>query len=324
MNILHLCPTFGNLTCGIAKYSERLYAGIKEHHPDAAQQVYSGSLTGVHSLLLQKRPDVVHFQFEYGFCSWERLELIADHCLNLDIQLFITFHSLATVRHNTVGSRQNVHRLTHAPGRISEKYIQHPQQIISPVPIIKPTNHLGIYVPYPDSYLFFGQAHPHKNLMPMLSWFARNPKKHLVVIASKGNAVNNYWQECRDRAMYLPNVLWIDEYLEESDVLGVADQCAAVILPYLEFGTVGVSAAAKLFLSLNLPILLTNSTHFCDIPSDARIVTKRDTLEDLLELDLRECRYSDRKMYVQQMSVKHSVDQHYNMYKTSVSLKYAR
>ena len=316
MKILHLCPTFGNPTCGIARYSERLYSGIKAKYEDVAQQVYVGPLDQVHSTILQRFPDLVHLQLEYGFCSPERLDLIGEYCYKYKLPFLITYHSLAPVPHNIAADYPTTHRLTHAPDPVWRNYLQKAIEVNSPIPKLTPTYTRNIEISrWWSPYLFFGQAHYHKNLLPLIRWFGNNTNRELVVVASKGIGTNNtYWQTCRDLAEQLSNVLWIDEYLEESDVLGLAERCQAVILPYQEYGTVGVSAAIKLFLNLDVPILATKSSHFCDI-WDRGAVEFSSTMEELLKMDLSTCDISKRGEYRETFSEENFVKMHYEIYK---------
>ena len=313
LKILHICPTFGNPTCGIARYSERLYSGIKARYEHVSQQVYVGGLEQSHCTILQRMPDLVHLQLEYGFCSPERLTILGEYCFKHKLPFFITYHSLAPVGHNIAADFPTTHRLTHAPEEIHRRYLDKAFQVISPVPKI-PMQRCAYQNPtWKDAYFFFGQAHPHKNLFPLIHWFESHSNKKLVIVASKGvTETNVYWQKCKNLADKLDNVLWIDDYLEESEVLWIANQCAAVILPYQEYGTVGISAAVKLFLNLDIPILTTSASHFSDVPDS--VVTKRDSLEELLHLYVSGNINPDRAIYRDAHSEDRFVDQHIGLY----------
>lgn len=264
--ILHISPTYSVPHCGIAKYSKYLYSAIGKLN-QLPQIVLEGGLNSIRHSLLTHRPTVCHLQLEYGFCPPERLFLLEEYCREIQTKLVVTYHSLAPMPHNLVPAL----RLTHTVRGRSEQYGSF-ERIFSPIPNIPigdfPKNYLPLKQRICDSqsYLFFGQAHPHKGLLETLVAFKARPQLALVCVVSKPAAGStDYFDLCKAKAEGMSNVFWLDQYLEDSEVLGVATQCKAAIFPYKEYGAIGTSAAIRLILNTDIPIYHSDTTHFEDL-----------------------------------------------------------
>jgi hypothetical protein len=318
MKILHICPTFESKTCGIGAYTRNLCAAIKEEFPDVQQSVLL-NFSSVHHSLLDEKADVVHIQLEYGFCSHQRLMLIDEYCKRLTIPLFVTFHTIGNAPHNNAFSWGT--KLSHTP--LSKDYGCF-TLIPSGVPRIEACTSAELFLKLSEkekeefktaSYLFFGQAHPHKQLLETLLLFKEKTEKRLVCVCSKpiqGGA--EYWEECKKLADTLPNVCWMDTYLDDREVLAVSTFCHAALFPYTEYGSIGVSAAVKLLLNnLDLNIFTTFASHFSDISDYQFVVNKFRKLEDMLSS--RESHNKEaRKVFVIGNTFKESARIHLRLY----------
>lgn len=294
MKILHVCPTFATARCGIGAYTRYLCAAIRQISPETEQLVSDGFQSLRNTILLHK-PEVCHIQLEYGFCSPQRLRLIDDFCEEEMVQLVVTFHTLAAQPHNQ--SVPHAIKLAHTP--LAEEYGKF-TIIPSGIPNIAACSPVELNAKLSESEqdfldreptLFFGQAHPHKQLLEVLKIYQTQKYKNLVCIVSKpvqGNT--SYYDQCLSLAQSLPNVCWISDYLEDAEVLALSKRCPIAVFPYEEYGSIGVSAAIKLLLNnAKIRLRTTYASHFSDIPNYQGIATKfwnlRDMLLDIPNLD---------------------------------------
>ena len=326
MKILHLCPTFQNDTCGIGAYTRNLCAAIKKEFPDVLQSVLL-NFSSVHQSMLEEHPDVMHIQLEYGFCSPQRLMLVDEYCRLHKIPLFVTFHTLGTAPHNQALSWGT--KLAHTP--LSRNYGCFTlipsgipkQEACSVVDLFQKLNQReGEFLNYSkweNTYLFFGQAHPHKQLLELLLLFKEHTDKRLVCICSKPTqGSDEYWKECHTLAATLENVCWIENYLDDREVLAVSTFCSTALFPYTEYGSIGISAAVKLLLNnLDLKIFTSYASHFSDLP-DVGVVNKVERLEDMLEQGLWHDKEA-RKKFVEENSFEESARIHLRLYQGSLN-----
>ena len=286
MKILHICPTFSTTTCGIGAYARNLLGAIKQADPTAEQHVLEGGFLTASETLYSLRPDVCHVQLEYGFCSAQRLQLLSEACATLQIKLLVTFHTLACQPHNLVQAI----RLAHTPlcSRYGEFTV-----IPSGIPTVDIPpgleEELRRKVPMGaimsnQPYLFFGQAHPHKQLLETLRLVRQKGVPLLCIVSRPVQGDTAYYDRCRAEAATNPGVIWPDVFLNDGEVVTAARHCRAALFPYVEYGSIGVSAAVKLLLNCpDLPLLTTYASHFSDLPEDG-VVSRYHHLEDMLEI----------------------------------------
>jgi len=261
--ILHIVPTYDVPQCGIAGYARHLIAGLKAVCEEE-QVMLAGGFASMRQALLTHQPRVCHVQFEYGFCSPERLHLLSEYCNALGVRLVITYHTLAQSPHNLVEAV----KLTHTPLRISRHYGSF-DNIFSPIPKVAPASTWPTDLPeLTDSkvrYLFFGQAHPHKGLLETLITF-RGKEQQLICLVSKPVSGSTWYHDrCLALAKTMSNVIWCPSFLDDSQVVLVANHCSVALFPYTEYGGIGTSAAIRLLLNSNVPIYCSNSSHFADL-----------------------------------------------------------
>lgn len=293
MKILHICPTFESKTCGIGAYTRNLCAGIKK--VSSVDQAILNGFSTIYQALLEQKPSVVHLQLEYSFCSPQRLMLFDSYCHELKIPLFVTFHTLGIAPHNT--ALKYATKLAHTP--LSKDYGVF-TLIPSGIPEITPATldelsdkflekerHF-VNESYFKSYLFFGQAHRHKQLLETLLEFKENKVKRLVCVVSKPVQGDlSCYDECYNLAKTLSNVCWIENYLDDHEVLTISTLCSTALFPYTEYGSIGISAAVKLLLNNNnIKIYTSFASHFSDISEELMVVTKFHTVQDMLAVDI--------------------------------------
>ncbi len=290
MKILHISPTYEKATCGIGAYSRHLYTALRGQ-PEVESQMVLDGLMSVHQSLHELKPDICHLQLEYSFCSPERLTLLDEQCSSAGTKLFITFHTLTQIKHNVAAP--SAVKLAHTP--FAKHYGQF-EVIPSGIPITIPDMEIekflskeeidfivgrGCLSSFPQPTLFFGQAHPHKQLWEVLEHFRDHPSNSLVCVVSKPvMGGSSYYDRCYKFAQTLKNVCWISNYLNDEQVLAVSSYCAFAIFPYAEYGSIGVSAAVKLILNNpDIWIRTSNTSHFSDIDPQSGILQKMDTIE---------------------------------------------
>lgn len=284
MKILHLCPTFLNPTCGIGKYSRTLYEAIPK---TVEQQVQADGLLTTRHSILRLKPQVVHLQLEYGFCSTQRLELISNWCTEAGALFAITYHTVGYSLHNKVPAAL---KFVHTPTRTAAEYgLMDAIQAPMAVPVVQPDFTalgdplLNFLSANPRPVMFFGQAHPHKGLRQTLVYCMERDIPLVVVASRPVQGDPSYYDECRKLATSgSGRVWWVDEYLSDSAVVAVGMQCSAAVFPYQEYGAIGCSAAVGLLLNCpTLRILTTWSSHFCHLPG--YVVEKYESTQELLE-----------------------------------------
>jgi hypothetical protein len=298
MKILHICPSFDSKTCGIGAYTRNLCQGIKEISPESEQIVLNG-FSSFYQDFLERKPEVVHIQLEYSFCSPQRLSLIDSYCTLQKVPLFITFHTLGNASHNNVAPCAV--KLAHTS--LSKDYGVF-TLIPSGIPKLEAvfnwkqeggivTKFLAEEVKFiwknnGKSYLFFGQAHRHKQLLETLLAFQQRSEKSLVCVVSKPTQGDlSYFSQCYDLAKTLTNVCWIEGYLNDVEVLTLSYLCKAALFPYVEYGSIGISAAVKLLLNNNdIRICTSYASHFSDIPEELGVVSKYHNIEDMLDVTI--------------------------------------
>lgn len=295
MKLLHICPTYTSQTCGIASYSRTLYKALTDLPEIEGQAVLDGFISA-HSSLLDMEPDVCHVQLEYGFCSSERLEILSEQCAETNTKLVITFHTLAPARHNIVPAIRishtplsrlygDFHVLPMAVPEVNYAKDSELEQVLGDQ--YKWLNNVGRW----ETFLFFGQAHPHKCLMESLEFFtelqARSDAiRRLVCIVSKPTAGSTeYYDQCKayaTRKGMEDHILWIEPFLTDEQILSVSVYCQTAIFPYKEYGSVGISAAVKLLMNNDsLSIWTSDTSHFSDLDESAGI--SKGSLEDMLK-----------------------------------------
>lgn len=286
MNILHICPTYKDQRCGIGKYTNYLVEGLKKLTPKVEQNILPEGFQSINQVLITYKPDVCHVQLEYGFTSAQRLALLDEYCQKYGTRLVITFHSLAQISHNVAAP----HALQLAHTDLCQNYGKF-VVIKQGVPIVKANKPVGKIneqqgkVLDTTPYLFFGQAHPHKQLFELLQLVKETRDSLCCVVSKPVQGDTSYYDKCFEFSKEIPHVCWFDEYLEDKEVLGISHYCKAALFPYVEYGAIGISAAVKLLLNNpNLPIFTTYASHFSDFPDKTLTITKLHRLEDMLNV----------------------------------------
>lgn len=309
MKILHICPTFSQPTCGIATYTRYLVDEFK--NLKLQQAVFEGSLLQFRDALLTVQPDVVHFQLEYGFCSPTRLDLISSFCEREGAKFFVTFHTLAHVQHNRVSA----HKLSHTD--LCKNYGQF-TRIKSGIPPVKPKEALPDGVNGTFDYLIFGQAHPHKGILDMLTILKGAPARVLCIVSKPVQGNTAYYDRCQALASSMPNVVWVDRYLDDSEVLAASQACRVALFPYSEYGSIGVSAATKLLMqNEDLTLVGTWCSHFSDIPES--VMPRSDSLVGLLDPQLAQsANHGARTKYLRTHSFAACAKEHLELYERTL------
>jgi hypothetical protein len=216
--------------------------------------------------------------------------LLSSYCDDIGAKLVITYHSLAHSLHNEVKAL----RLAHTP--LANRYGDF-VTIPSPVPKISPSamayevftslmTDLGLDASEfiegaHRNYMIFGQAHPHKNVIKWVRRFDGRPARLFCFCSKPVQGASTYYETCKQAAQDSTNVVWIEKYLSDEELVGVSTfMGAGAIFDYVNTPWIGVSAAVKLLLNQNfLNIYCSNTAHFSDIPQGvvAPIVADRFT-----------------------------------------------
>lgn len=257
MKILHICPTYANPTCGIGKYTKYFVEALTQI-PGIENFIYTGDGFQIAESIYKISPDIVHVQLEYGFFSYERLQIISELCRKLDIKYVITYHTLGIAKHNLVDAI----RICHLHEVVSKNYGDF-KYLPSGIPKIIPDKDYELnFVPNGKwDFLLFGQIHSHKGIKEVI--YRLPEDKTLLIIGSKPvQGDTSFYDECFEEAMKHSNITWISNYLSDEQVLKASTYCHNALFPYTEYGAIGVSAAVRLILNnTDINVMVSNSDH---------------------------------------------------------------
>lgn len=307
-----ICPTakedMEGVKCGIARYTGQLYEGFREDSFPFEPLIVGGDTRKYISWLSDHHIRLAHFQHEYQFYHTPGMRQILRCLKHKGIASVITQHTVARtpVKYNQALVENADHIVLHSKkaSEILKEFKNRKADIsIIPMPTLPLfTKEEGIDTPkfpkcFKDAFVisFFGFTYFHKGIHKLLSVFnlLRREKllprdfRLLLLSFRPQQDIPNYHNRCL-RLMHRlkldedPNVVWIEDFLEEPELLSMLKKSKLIVLPYSDYGSIGASAAVRTCLRVSVPIVVTDTPFFSDIPEG--VVNKvPDTIDDLAD-----------------------------------------
>lgn len=267
VRILLACPGFQNPTCGIGRYATEFFHTLKLLGHETIG--YSGPLIGIYHHVLERRPDVTHIQFEYGWASWERLKILCEQCSPYT-KMVITFHSVnPTAPHNYHVGQSEFRVVVHESSQMKFFGQQQVRHIPLAITSVNP-DPSAITAPREKGVMrvgWFGNVFFHKGLHTLFQepW---NAPVELLILGGEPPHSKEYYHRCRERAKSVPyRVLWYNKYMADAAVVAHLGTCDAIIFPYEEYGGTGCSAALRLAFNAERMCFVSDTSHFKDVTS---------------------------------------------------------
>lgn len=265
MKIMFACPGLENPTCGIGNYTKQFAIAAASLGQDVV--CYGGPLAGLYDRILEWSPEVVHIQFEYGWASPERLQIIATQCEALGIKLVVTFHSVSPCApHNWAISNTKTMIVVHSDVQPAFFWSENVRHIPLAIPYCAPAAD-AITAPKQPGVPrlgWFGNVFFHKGLHQLLRDVGENTE--VLVLGGKPPHSVGYFERCQELAKQSKaRVMWYDKYLPDAHVVAHLKTCDSIYFPYEEYGGTGCSAALRLAFNAEVPCIVSNSSHFKDV-----------------------------------------------------------
>lgn len=267
MKIMLACPGIENPTCGIGNYTKQFYVALLSLSQDVV--CYGGPLVGLYDRILECKPEIVHIQFEYGWASPERLQILAMQCDTLGVKLAVTFHSVSpSAPHNWVISNTSAKIVVHSANQCGFFWSTNVRHIPLAIPYCNPALD-AIVVPRNEGirrFGWFGNVFFHKGLHTLIREAGENTE--ILVLGGKPSHSVSYFDRCQQLAKQSKaRVMWYDKYLPDAHIVAHLKTCDSVWFPYEEYGGTGCSAALRLAFNAEVPCIVSYTSHFFDVLS---------------------------------------------------------
>ena len=277
--------------CGIANYAQSLFAHILYQHQEIAKRG-TGILCGnkdnaLLDLMDRNSLEVVHLQLEYQFITEQRLKHLLLQLRARRIKSVVTMHTL----HPKTGGFNHIVAKYADAVVVSSKFMEGQMQRLSDprrFGHILRTIPMGCSVqqqkfsqaePYdgkrPYRLGFFGFAYFHKGIDMLLftvksmqQLFGTDAVSLDIYSVKPAQDAVGYFERCQDLQKFLnvgEAVTWNADYLDESKIVEELSKVDLLVLPYSEYGGIGISAAGRTALLAGVPLMLTNNSFFYDI-----------------------------------------------------------
>lgn len=282
--VLHFCQSYGQ-ECGIGNYTKQLYDTLQASYPDLSQMLVGGSDLVLEKVITTNKLSAVHLHLEYQFMHPTRLAYLANVAHNKGISLITTMHTVnrdAAVYHNVLSKYCD--KIVVQSEAMKKEYMlwggwdRTPDDIrVIPLACDAKNNITNEFTDGQRRFVvgFFGFTYFHKGLdrlfLAMSALANRQDRAYFLRAFSKKprqDAVG-YSEHCEwllNTLKMQSKILWNHEYLEESKLISFLASCNLIVLPYSDYGGVGVSAAVRTCLKAGTPIITSDSTFFSDIP----------------------------------------------------------
>lgn len=270
------CPGLDNPTCGIGNYTREFAAVAKALCPSVV--VTGRPLIELVDLIARTAPATVHIQFEYGWASPQRLEIIRRECARRRSALVVTLHSYkyGAEHHDPLRLRRaGAHTVVHSPSQLTELPFAH--CIPLAVPYVEPASD-AITTPRARGVArigWFGNVFFHKGLHQLIHDAKLTCAAHpveLLILGGEPPHSKSYYQRCREmveeaRATHPGlRVLWYNGWLPDAHVVAHLKTCDQIVFPYDEYGATGCSAALRLAWNAERPCVVPPGvSHFEDV-----------------------------------------------------------
>ena len=283
----HFCMYVKSLgqQCGIADYSFSLYKEMSRIH-SSVQKRGLGMLAGnddyaLLDLIDRNSLEVVHLQLEYQFITPERLEHLLAELTRRGIKSVVTMHTV----HQKCGHFNAV------LGRWADKIIvsSHRMRDVlcglgcdrEQVEVIsmgcgQSIDRKGPVWDAQRKFVigFFGFCYFHKGIDLLLlatkimrNTFGDRVELRIQSVKPQQDAVGAF-ERFHDLIGLLglgDVVKWNDQFIPEDQAVEELSQCDLLVLPYKEYGGLGISAAGRTVLRAGVPLVVSDNSFFADL-----------------------------------------------------------
>lgn len=284
-----VCPSFGK-RCGIATYTEKLLAGFAGANGSSLEIVTNENET--------KGYGIIHLQFQYGLYSILSLEEILRSSRAAGREAIVTMHDYgeSAIEHNKLIRRYANTIVVHSAhqeealvangfngakicviphGIDTQTYLKNKEKAIKPE-----KNLVG----------YFGFAYDHKGLIELgmatkgLGGGIR--AKVLCSIGVNSKVSFQYWEKVRkffNRRNIWPHIDLRTRYLSREELAEELSECELIVLPYMDYGNVGVSGAVREAMLAGRPILVTDTPFFKDLADGQEVFKIKDNWPETIQ-----------------------------------------
>jgi len=276
-------PTYGK-QCGIAAYTNNLLSELQKLEELEITILGEGVFDYMHCIY-KEGLDVVHFQLEYQFYSPKRLEILLKGVNRLGKKSVVTMHTvhLNAKDHNWVINELSDLVLVHS-NRQKEEVTKLMNKVKVEIvtmgcPNIQPregVNRKMLGLPEVPIIATFGMGYFHKGIKELVLLSKEFPGYQFLIVSSKPSQDTGYFIQCKALTEQLKNILWVEKFIPEQQVVELLSMSDLIVLPYQEYGGIATSASLKTVMCANAPILVSDTCFFDDVDAVMKFKGKLD------------------------------------------------
>lgn len=283
-NFMVICKSLG-AKCGISDYSKMLYNSclLESNRPlFGGSMMVKGESVDYRSQIDQNNLHIVNLQLEYQFISPIRLKGLLTYLNNSKIVPVVTLHTVnpraydyheVLINGNAriiVSSELMKTTLVTRCGFNADN--------VKVVPMGITNELLAQPEPKPEGSKFrigfFGFCYFHKGIDKLTQYMATHGMdKECLIFSSKPENDTGYFDKIFNQvANTNAPIQWVHNYLDEAQIINGLSTCDLIVLPYSEYGGVGVSAAIRTAIKAGVPIATFQNSFFQDCVADAGLI----------------------------------------------------
>lgn len=301
-NFAMVVRSFGE-RCGIGNYVSDLYSEIKLQHmlqrKNGSCMLIGGDDLGYTGVLTppMNHIDLMHLHFEYQFHSPSRLAYMFNELKKGGMRIVVTPHTMspgAYEYHEVISKFADA--VVFSMPCMKESFLRWGGRGMENrtfvVPLGMKSDGMRVTSAPPEGYLdnagrklrigFFGFSYFHKGIDRLLlaARIARVSgcplDVRLLILSNKPRQDQvGYFERCKKTIEMLSmqdQVEWDSNYLSEDALVEKLSTCHLLVLPYSEYGGLAASAAGRTCLKAGVPMLVSDTCFFEDLPEG--LVTK--------------------------------------------------
>lgn len=331
-----ICPTITSDKCGIGDYTRSLIKCLSDDD-NLHLGICVGSPTEYVEDIFNHHSEIVHFQHEYQFWSPERLEYVVGRIHSSGGKVVVTPHTFNPNAHSHNKVIQEtadaiVWTTRRAGDAFEANYSTYGRSMSWRIPIgchplytgpVADRKSVGLKEGRPVVAVF-GFTYPHKGIRETILAVKNMEDVQLLIVSSlPKQAPAAYYLQCLDMIEHSnmrDRCAWVDQWRAEDECLSYLAMADLIVLPYIDYGGFGSSAAARTCLRVNKPMLVTNTPFLSDLIDD-EIAYGMSEIEEL-DYYIEECLRSEHtnilersKEYVSRNSWQEVSSSHVKLYK---------
>jgi len=274
-------PSYGR-RCGIATYTESMITGLMASSPECMIHVNEEA----------SEYDVLHLQFQYGLYSNILLNEMLGTINKIGRKIVVTMHDFGAtaVDHNQAIKKYAdvivVHSEEHGDALVESGFSEEVIRLIPHGIDLKTYEEIKALKikPVPGLIGYFGFLYDHKGLLELGLAMKELSKKgyKLRALSSLGVAARPsqlYWE--RVRKFFNREDLWkhielYSRFMPKEELARLLAECEIIILPYEDYGQIGVSGAVREAMLAGRPMIVTDTPFFSDLDKEVYKIRNND------------------------------------------------